>query len=72
MNKHFAIAALALAILGSCSQKEKREERKEELSAEHMRNEGVDSAAASGHTESPTNPENATVNPAITDSTARK
>lgn len=73
MKKLFALAVLGLVSLGSCAQKEeKREEVKQELSAEHMRNEGVDSAAAAGHTESPASPDNTTVNPAITDSTSAK
>lgn len=47
MKKLFTAAVLGLLFLGSCAQnKEKREEVKEELSAEHMRNSGADSAVA--------------------------
>lgn len=73
MKKLFLASAAALLFLGSCAKKEEnREEVKQELSAEHMRNAGVDSAATSGQTEAPASPDNTTVNPAITDSTAVK
>lgn len=42
------------------------------MSAEHMRNAGVDSAATAGHNEAPASPDNKTVNPAIPDSTSAK
>lgn len=55
MKKLFLAAVLGLFFLGSCAQKkQEREETKQELSAEHMRNEGVDSTAAAGHTAAPT------------------
>lgn len=47
MKKLFAVAAVSLLFLGSCAQKEqKREEFKEENSAEHMRNVQGDSAVS--------------------------
>ena len=48
MKKIMLIMAAGTLFLSACAQKEeKREETKQELSAEHMRNEGVDSAAVS-------------------------
>ncbi len=56
MKKLFAVAALGLLVLGSCARKkEAREEQKQEFSAEHMRNAGVDSAALSSEPNVPTN-----------------
>ena len=47
MKKLFAAAVLGLLFLGSCAQKEqKREEFKDEYSAEHMRNVQGDSAVS--------------------------
>lgn len=70
MKKLFALAAIAVT-MASCAQKEeKREEVKQDFSAEHMRNAGVDSAATSGHTTAPTASDSATV--LATDSTAAK
>lgn len=47
MRKLLLAAILGVFFLGSCAQnKEKREEVKEDLSAEHMRNSGADSAVA--------------------------
>lgn len=62
MKKLFLAAAATMLVLASCAKKEeKREEIKENLSAEHMRNEGVDSAATAGHTVAPTSSDSAKV-----------
>ena len=71
--KKLLIAAAGALFLANCAQKEeKREERKDELSAEHMRNSGVDSTATSGQTVSPTATDNTAVNQTAADSTSAK
>lgn len=46
MKKLILICSLALFATGCVQDKEKRDQRKADHSAEHMRNEGVDSAAS--------------------------
>ncbi|WP_156907059.1 hypothetical protein [Epilithonimonas caeni] len=47
MKKLLFIGVLSSLIISCIPDKDKREQRKDNLSAEHMRNEGVDSAALS-------------------------
>lgn len=47
MKKLLLICSLALLATSCIPDKEKREQRKDNLSAEHMRNQGVDSTALS-------------------------
>ncbi|WP_379967592.1 hypothetical protein [Epilithonimonas sp. UC225_85] len=47
MKKLFLISSLALFSTGCIPDKDKREQRKDDHSAEHMRNKGVDSTAFS-------------------------
>ena len=47
MKKLLLIGSLALLATSCIPDKDKREQRKDNLSAEHMRNKGVDSAALS-------------------------
>lgn len=47
MKKLFIFSSFALLATSCIPDKDKREQRKDDHSAEHMRNEGVDSAALS-------------------------
>lgn len=47
MKKLLLISSIALLATSCVPDKDKREQRKDNLSAEHMRNQGVDSAALS-------------------------
>lgn len=47
MKKLLLISSIALLVTSCIPDKDKREQRKEDHSAEHMRNKGVDSAAVS-------------------------
>lgn len=47
MKKLLIFSSLALLVTSCIPDKDKREQRKDDHSAEHMRNEGVDSAALS-------------------------
>jgi len=47
MKKLLLISSIALLAINCVPDKDKREQRKEDHSAEHMRNRGVDSAAVS-------------------------
>lgn len=47
MKKLLLISSLALLVINCIPDKDKREQRKDDHSAEHMRNEGVDSTALS-------------------------
>ncbi len=58
MKKLLFIIATSSLILSCVPDKDKREERKTDHSAEHMRNKGVDSAALSPEKEADTVSEN--------------
>jgi len=47
MKKILFMGILASLMLSCIPDKDKRDKRKDDLSAEHMRNEGIDSAAVS-------------------------